>query len=156
MFKVTIPGRGDLEIQHAVFDFNGTLATDGRLADGTRKLLGRLKDIVDVHVITSDTYGTAREECRDVGISVKTLTGGLAATEKAAIVANLGAQHTCCIGNGVNDAEMFQVCGLAIVVIGDEGAAVKALKQADIVVKNIEDGITLLLQPSRITATLRG
>lgn len=155
MITAAIPDRDELRIKHVVFDFNGTLATDGVINTETVQMIGLLKNHVHVHVITSDTYGTAREACRDLGIDVATLSGGKAAEKKAAFVQNCGAENTCCIGNGVNDTKMFEVCALAIMVIGAEGGSVKALQAADIVVTKIEDAIDLLLKPQRIVAALR-
>ena len=75
--------------------------------------------------------------------------------EKKEFVQKLGWESTVCIGNGVNDAGMFEVSALSIIIMGEEGCAVKALTKADIVVKNSEDALNLLLNPKRITATLR-
>jgi soluble P-type ATPase len=43
----------------------------------------------------------------------------------------------------------------SIVVIGDEGCAVKTLANADVVCANIRDALDLLLVPTRLVATLR-
>lgn len=50
---------------------------------------------------------------------------------------------------------MFEICALSILIVGDEGYSAKALLKADIVVKSSEDALMLLLNPKRITATLR-
>jgi len=44
---------------------------------------------------------------------------------------------------------------LGIAVLGDEGLSVSAMKNADIVVKNISDALDLFLKPKRLMATLR-
>lgn len=155
MITAAIPDREELKIKHVVFDFNGTLATDGAINKETREMISLLKEHVHVHVVTSDTYGTAREACGHLGVDIVTLTTGKAAAKKASFVESCGAENTCCIGNGVNDSQMFEVCALAIMVIGAEGGSVKALQAADIVVTRIENAIELLLKPQRIVAALR-
>ena len=42
MIKVSIPGRGDLELHHLVLDMNGTLTTDGLLPEGVAPLIEQL------------------------------------------------------------------------------------------------------------------
>lgn len=155
MIRVSIPGRGELEIRHAVFDFNGTLATDGKMSAKTIEMMGLLKQQVNVHILTSDTYGTVRSACQDLDVDLETISSEKASGQKKHFVERYGATHTCCVGNGVNDAEMFEVSALAVMVIGEEGGSVKALQRADIVVTKIEDAIGLLLNPQRIVAALR-
>jgi soluble P-type ATPase len=55
----------------------------------------------------------------------------------------------------VNDSLMMKKAALGIIVIGEEGASVKAINNADIVVKDIHDALDLLLNKIRIKATLR-
>ncbi len=155
VIAVSIPGRSELIIHHVVFDFNGTLATDGKLSAETIELIDRLKREVQVHIITSDTYGTARAACQDLGVDLVTLSTDRAAEQKKSHVEQYGASTTCSIGNGANDVLMFQTSALAIMVIGHEGGATKALQSADIVVTSIESAIELLLMPHRIVAALR-
>ena len=60
-----------------------------------------------------------------------------------------------CFGNGVNDIEMFMAAQLSAAVLDTEGLCPRLLTYADILVKDIRDGIDLLLYPSRIIADLR-
>jgi len=59
------------------------------------------------------------------------------------------------MGNGANDRLMLAKAALGIVVLGSEGTSVQALQNADIAVKDINEGLELLLQPKRLVATLR-
>ena len=77
------------------------------------------------------------------------------AQAKLNYIENLGLEKVVAIGNGANDAEMLKNAGLGIVVIGPEGAAVKALMGADIAVGDIRDALCLLIYPKRMVATLR-
>ena len=43
MITAEIPGWGSLEIKNLVLDFNGTIATDGRLIEGVASLLDEIK-----------------------------------------------------------------------------------------------------------------
>lgn len=67
----------------------------------------------------------------------------------------MGSGNVVAIGNGSNDGLMLAKAALGIIVLGPEGAAVKALQQADVLVKDINDGLDLLLYPKRLVATLR-
>jgi len=50
---------------------------------------------------------------------------------------------------------MLQAAGLSIAILGPEGLAFDALKNADVVVASILDALDLLLRPDRLRATLR-
>lgn len=155
MLKIIIPGREDLHIKYAVFDFNGTLATDGKIHPSLKTLFAQLREFVEIYVLSADTYGSVQTECNDLSLEVHVLSQKNGTAEKRTFVQNLGAESTVCIGNGVNDGGMFEVCALSILIMGEEGCAVQTLQKADIVVKNSEDALNLLLRPKRITATLR-
>lgn len=151
MILFDIPGRGRINVAHAVFDFNGTLAEDGHLAADTTTLLLALQKRLNVTVATADTFGTATQVLATVGIPVTIVKNGL---EKERLVRSL-VGDVAAVGNGANDALMFQAAALAIGVLGPEGAATKTLWQADVVVPSIAHALGLLLNPERVTATLR-
>lgn len=155
MFRLDIPGKPLLELEHVVFDFNGTLATAGVLDETVKHLIEKVKAFLEVHIITSDTYGSARNQCHELKVHVETLSGDNCGESKATFVKQLGATKTICIGNGQNDVQMFQTAACSIVIIGSEGCSVKALMSADIAVTNIEDALNMLLNPKTIVATLR-
>lgn len=62
MLTIDIPGRGVIEVRHVVCDYNGTIATDGHLADGVAQRVQRLAEFAQVSVLTADTFGTVRAE----------------------------------------------------------------------------------------------
>src|SRR5437867_13026097 len=84
MIDVAIPGFGHLVLTELVCDFNGTLARDGRLIDCARDLLPRLAKLVNVRVVTGDTFGSARNELRDCACEVTVLEAERQAQAKAA------------------------------------------------------------------------
>jgi len=155
MMKIAIPGQNDLEVENIVFDFNGTLAVDGNIHQIVKDMMPGIKTLYNVYVLTSDTFGTVYEQCHILDIHVEIMQGDSCSGQKRNFVNRLGSEKTICIGNGINDTGMFQTCALSIIVMGNEGCSAKALSAADIVVKDIEDAMNLLLNPKRITATLR-
>ncbi len=156
MLNVSVPGYGDLEIENAVFDFNGTLAAGGKLHTAIRRMMPEIKEKLNVYILSSDTFGTVVSQCDGLGVHIKVIDSGRACALKADFIKQLGAGRTVCIGNGNNDIDMFRECALAVLIIGREGCSAKALAFADIVVNNIEDALNLLIDPTRIIATLRG
>jgi P-type E1-E2 ATPase len=154
MLTVDIPGRGRLEIAHLVLDLNGTLAVDGAVAQAVVERLQTLGRIVQVHVVTADTFGTAAK-LGGLGIHVQVLAPGDQVEAKTALVRALGAAHTMAVGNGANDEGMVQEAAVGIAIIGREGAYARTILAADVVVGRIEDAFDLLLTPKRLIATLR-
>ena len=154
MFTVDIPGRGWLEIDHLVLDLNGTLAVDGLVAKTVVERLQTLSRIVQVHVLTADTFGTAAR-LQGLGVHVQVLQSGDQVEAKAAFVRTLGAAHTMAVGNGSNDEGMVREAAVGIAIVGREGASAQAVIAADIVATRVEDALDLLLIPKRLIATLR-
>lgn len=155
MLTYEIPGQGHMEIKNVVFDYNGTLAVDGKLIPGIKELLLKLTKRARVIILTADTYGTARKECSFLGDAIMAFPQEVAGEAKRKIVEQLGADCTICIGNGFNDTKMFEIAALSIAVIEPEGCSGKLLSYADIVVSSIRDAIEIVLSPNRIKATLR-
>ncbi|ETP73316.1 soluble P-type ATPase [Lachnospiraceae bacterium JC7] len=155
MIQIDIPGRFTLCIEHLVLDYNGTVAEDGSLIDGVEERLMKLKELVSVHILTADTYGTVREQCKHLGVSIDTFEVGDAAGCKAEIVRSLNG-NTMCVGNGYNDAPMLDEANLSVCVLGKEGTFAGLLSHADIVTLSITDALDLLTHTDRIRATLRG
>lgn len=155
MIELTIPGRGELRIQHVVTDVNGTLAVDGQLPDGLARRISALRDRVALHMITADTHGRQAGIDQLLGLSAERLQPGNEAAQKAEFVRGLGAATVVAIGQGANDAAMLREAALGICVMSREGAAVETLLAADIVVPDIFSALELLERPLRILATLR-
>ena len=75
--------------------------------------------------------------------------------DKLEYIADLRRKTVAAIGNGRNDRLMLHAAALGIAVIGPECAAAEAVAAADIVAPNILAALDLLLNPLRLTATLR-
>lgn len=155
MLIYNIPGRGRIEIENVVFDYNGTVAVDGKLIDDARELILKLKEYVNIHILTADTYGTVENQCKELGVKVSTFPKEMASLSKKEIVENLGPEKTICVGNGFNDIEMFKICKLSIAVMENEGCSGKLLSYSDVVTKSIKDAIEIILSENRMKATLR-
>ena len=153
MIRIEIPGRETLEIISVVLDYNGTIAADGELVPGAAEKIKKLCCMAQVCILTADTYGTVKEQCRGLGAAVKTFPRAKAALCKEEIVRSLG-KGTACLGNGFNDIEMFDAADLSIAVIDSEGACAALLPHADILVRSAGEGLDLLLKTDRIKATL--
>lgn len=155
MIDIVIPDVRRICLKNAIFDMNGTLSLDGYVSESTRDKLTRLAKHVTIHVATADTFATADQVFACCPLTL-TRIDGAASDQKLELLYSLGGDVTVAIGNGNNDVAMLRAATLAICVIGHEGAAVKALNAAHIVVTGFEDAIDLLLNPKRIVATLRG
>jgi P-type E1-E2 ATPase len=152
---LTVPVLGVAALHDLVLDFNGTLAVDGKLAPGVAERLVRLSEQLKIHVVTADTFGTARAALAGLPCTVHTLATSAQAEAKRDYVLRLGATTTACIGNGCNDVAMLRIAALAIAVLQGEGAAPQALMAAHVVAPGACEALDLLLQPLRLTATLR-
>lgn len=155
MILYQIPGRKDIEIENIVFDYNGTIAVNGKLINGVSKLINELSNQVNIYILTADTYGTVEKECLDINGNLLTFPKENAGESKRDIVRNLDGKKTLCLGNGFNDIPMFEEAALSIAIIEGEGASGKLISKADIVVRDIIDGINIVLNRNMVKATLR-
>lgn len=151
-----IPGFNDLDIRHILLDFNGTLATGGKIDQKVREQLKDLARNVTIHVLTADTRGNAAKELEGLPVSLKTSDGGEVAAFKANVMRGLGAATCVAVGNGRNDLAMFQEAALTIAVAGPEGVHPPLLRHTHIMVPSMTDALELFLDPERLKAGLRG
>lgn len=155
MFDLDVPGFGAVKLKHCVTDFTGTLSVDGKLLPGVRERLNEVAGLVEVHVLTADTFGRARAELDGVQCEIRILTGEGHDEQKEDFVKALGAEGVIALGNGNNDRLMLKAARIGIAVCLDEGCARDALFSSDIAVKSAVDALDLLLNPKRLKATLR-
>ena len=156
MVTVSIPGRGRLALVHLVLDVNGTLALDGALLPGVAERIEALKGSLTVHLLTADTHGRLEEVADRLGVRGTRLPADVdQVAAKARYVEALGSDRVVAVGNGANDAGMLRAAALGIAVLGPEGLARAAWEAADLVAPDIPSALDLLLNPRRLTATLR-
>jgi soluble P-type ATPase len=155
MIVIDIPGYKKIEVEHLVLDYNGTLAIDGKLIHGVRPLLEQLCNLLNIHILTADTFGISKNELLGIICNLKILEELHQDWQKDVYVDDLDFDKVVAIGNGYNDALMLKSAALGIAVIQKEGASLKTLNNADIVCNNIMDALELLMNPLRVVATLR-
>lgn len=150
-----IPGSRELHLEFLVLDFNGTLAADGKLLKGVTEILNELSSKLNVHVITADTFGKAKQQLKNIKCKTVIISKDEQQSQKLDYIAQLGAESVVAIGNGRNDALMLKHAALGIGLIQKEGACSETLMNADVVCTNIIDALELLTNPLRLKATLR-
>ena len=152
MIRIDIPHRGTIELEHAVFDINGTLAVDGV---PILEVVGRLKELsahLSLHALTAGTHGNTAELQQTLGLPLHMIDSG---EEKTRYVEQLGPAHVIAFGNGANDVGMLRLAAIGVAILAAEGVAVEALQAADVVARGPVDAIDLVLKPKRLVATLR-
>ncbi len=156
MIKLSIPGRNnELQITKLLLDINGTLTIDGVLLAGVKEKLDLLKKDLDIYLLTADTLGNAASIAEELDVEIFKVSEDEGGQDKLDILNTFDIENSVAIGNGYNDSLMLEHAVLSIAVLGEEGCSVHAMKKADIVVKDINHALALLLNPSRIVATLR-
>lgn len=158
--RIEIPGFGDLGIQRLVTDYSGTLSCGGKLTAGVQERLLRLDELLDVDVLTSDTFGTVRRELVNIPVRIKVLEGDRHDLQKEEFVTrDCEPRVVAALGNGANDARMLaavrEAGGVAIAVDNGEGCAVPALTSASLFIRSAADALDLLLDADRLKAGLR-
>ncbi|MBT8397702.1 MAG: HAD hydrolase family protein [Gemmatimonadetes bacterium] len=149
--QVELPS-GPTTFGHLVLDFTGTLSRGGHLIPGVGERIEGISRDLQVTVLTADTFGTVEREVESLPVVVRLIQDG---EEKAGVVAGMGPDQVIAIGNGRNDIPMMAVAGVGIAILGPEGAASGLLQAADLVTRDINDALDLILDPLRLKATLR-
>jgi len=152
---LTIPGTGELRIQHLLIDVNGTISLDGEPLEGVAERLAQLREQVTVELVSADSRGRLGLTAQAFGVGSHRLEADRPeAEQKAARCQALGAGSVAAIGNGANDAGMVQAAALGIAVLGPEGLSTRTLQAADLMVPSILAALDLLLYPQRLSSTL--
>jgi soluble P-type ATPase len=150
---------GKILIHRIVSDFTGTLSCGGKLTPGAAERVRKLRELVDIDVVSSDSFGTARDELATIPLEPHILETSEHDEEKRLYVSARQPQLIAAFGNGRNDALMLRTVrdagGLAIAVDNGEGCAVEALQSAHIFITGITNALDLLLDSTRCKATLR-
>lgn len=155
MIHIDIPGFRTLNLKYLVLDFNGTIAVDGKVKGEIKQMLRQLQSVLEIHIITADTFGTVAESMADFDVKITTIPHEHQDKAKQECLQDLGKEFSVAIGNGRNDRLMLKVASLGILVINEEGISGKALQSADIICRSIQEALDLLSNPNRIKATLR-
>lgn len=155
---IEIPGFGSRTIHVVVSDYTGTLALGGKLVPGAREKLLELQKVVDVHVVTSDSFGQAQQELEGI-LTPHILRAERHDVEKLEYVNQFDLQHVAALGNGNNDRLLLSrvkgAGGLALAVDNGEGCAIDALINSHLLIVGAANALNLLLEPTGCKATLR-
>ena len=155
MLEIEIPGFGTVQLEHLVSNFTGTLSHNGKLIPGVKERLEQISEFLDIHVLTSNSFGTADPELKGLPCKLKVLDGEYHDLQKEEYVDKLGAPSVVAFGNGNNDRKMLRVAKIGVAVTGREGSAVDILMAGEVYITDIKAGLDLLLYPKRLKATLR-
>jgi soluble P-type ATPase len=157
--SIDIPGFGLRHIHAVLTDYTGTLSRGGRLTEGVRELLLHLSEIVEIHVITADTFGIAEAELKGIPITFHRLNGERQDMQKQKYGKQVGLKHCAALGNGNNDRLLLKAAreegGIAIAVDNGEGCAIDALSNSNLFVVGAVNALNLLVEPRGCKATLR-
>jgi soluble P-type ATPase len=154
MIAIQRPGHEPLEIEFILLDFEGTLATDGRVHPKAKDKINLLSKRTKVYIFTTGEKERVSDVLRNVNAEVIYLKEGDVSQGKLNLLQHLGPHRGVAIGNGVNDLAMIEHSALGIVVMNREGTMAGVIGKADLVFMNILDALDFLLKPLRQTATL--
>jgi soluble P-type ATPase len=155
MFELEIPGFGEVKLKYLVSDFTGTLSVDGKLLSGVKERMTEVSRFLDIHILTADTFGKAKDELKDIKCEIHILTGNDHDIQKEDYIKKLNPEYVIAFGNGNNDRKMLKTAKIGVAVCLNEGCSIDAIKSADIIVTSTIDALDLLLSPKRLKATLR-
>lgn len=156
MLSLEIPGWGKLTLERVIVDVNGTIAEDGHLRPGVKERLNRLSRLMEIVMVTADSYGRQFAIDQEMDMeAIRLEPGKPEAPQKGDLVRRLGAASSVAIGNGANDVEMLKEAAIGIAVLESEGTSARAIDSADLVARSVTEALDVLLSPRRLVATLR-
>jgi soluble P-type ATPase len=154
MIHLQRSGQEPLEIDFILIDFEGTLASNGRVHPKAKDKLNLLAKRAKIYILTKEKKEDVEEVLRKVNAEIVYLTEGESSKMKLDLLRQLGATRTVAIGSGADDGAMIKEAVLGLCVIGKEGASSEAVKNADVVLTDILNTLDFLLKPLRQRATL--
>jgi len=154
MIQIEVPGRGNIRLEHLVSDLNGTLAVDGSLKEDAAQAFVRLKDRLDLHLVTGNIHGNLALIAGQLGVKMYCVPAGQEKKAKAAYVHSLGSENVVAIGQGANDADMLKEAIIGICVLSPEGLSIDAMISADVMACDVLQALNLLENPLRLVGTL--
>jgi len=151
--------KGKRVIRTIISDYTGTLSLHGKLTPGVKPRLLRLQKLVDVRIVTADTYGMAAQQLKGIATPHFLKRKSDQDKEKRDFAKQFDLRHVAAFGNGNNDRLLLRAVknagGLAIAVDNGEGCALDALLAANIFISGAANALELLLDPTAIIAALR-
>ncbi len=154
MISIQRPGETPLEIDNLLIDFEGTLASDGRVHPKAKDKINLLSKRTKIYIFAKGEKEKVEETLRRVKAELFFVKEDGSSLEKLELLLNLGASRTAVIGNGIDDLRMMEEAGLSMAIIGKEGTSGELIQTADLVFTNVIDALDFLLKPLRQKATL--
>src|SRR5579871_842131 len=106
---IDIPRFGVRRVRTLVSDYTGTHSRGGRLIPGVRRRLIRLARLVDIVIVTSDSFGTAHEQLKGIPHHIERLSETKRADiQKRQLVERYDPQYVAALGNGNNDRMLLK------------------------------------------------
>jgi len=156
---IEIPGFGRMEFRSIVSDYTGTHSRGGKITREVERRLIHLSELVDIHILTADTFGTAERELEGIPVSIHRLLAEEQDVQKMKFVKSCDPRQVAAFGNGNNDRLLLKTVrdagGLAIAVDNGEGCAIETLQNANLFIVGAENALDLLIETRRLKATLR-
>ncbi len=154
MLTIHPPGKQPFEIEFILIDFQGTLASDRRVHPKAKDKINLLSKRTKIYILTMGSGEDVENALRKIKAEAVFLKEAEGSLRKLELLEQLGKDRTVVIGNGLDDSSVLREARLGICVLGREGAAGIALRDADVVVASIFDALDFLLKPLRQRATL--
>lgn len=130
MITITLPRTETIQLEHLIFDVNGTLAVDGHLIKDVWAIIQSLQKKIQIHLLTADTHGKQAKIDKQLDIKAVRIKKGQEAEQKAQYINLLGSQRTAAVGQGANDRLMLKEARIGICVVSPEGTAAATLMEA--------------------------
>lgn len=130
MITITLPRTETIQLEHLIFDVNGTLAVDGHLIKDVWAIIQSLQKKIQIHLLTADTHGKQAKIDKQLDIKAVRIKKGQEAEQKAQYINLLRSQRTAAVGQGANDRLMLKEARIGICVISNEGTAAATLMEA--------------------------
>jgi len=154
MILIQRPGQESIEIDYILIDFEGTLASDGRVHPKAKDKINLLSKRTKIYILAKGEKEKIEETLRRVKGELFFLKEEDSSSKKLDLLLTLGAPRAVVIGNGLDDVPLMEKAGLSMAIIGKEGTSGKLIQTADLVFTNIVDALDFLLKPLRQKATL--
>ena len=114
------PFFGFVQFAHVVSDFTGTLSVDRKLLPGIKERLNKISEIIEIHILTADTFCMAKEELRGVTCEIHILEGTKNDIQGERYVKKLGPTAVIFLGNGKKDRKMHKASRIDVSVLTED------------------------------------
>lgn len=148
-----VQGVGKITIDTVIFDLNGTLAVNGKLVEGVKDRIERLKNEgFRVYVVSTDHRGNGKELADDLGIE---FIYAETTNDKEDFIREFDPEMVAAIGNARVDIGLFDYARISIATMQAEGIHAAIFRFVDIIVTSVNDAIDILLDKTTFENTMK-